>query len=250
MRLFWVLAAASLGCSRASASTPAPRERTEGDSGFAVVELFTSEGCSSCPPADDVLRDMAVESATSGRRIYPIAYHVDYWNELGWIDPYSSAEATRHQHDYARAQHQRGVYTPEMVVNGRAAFVGSDRSRAQQEIERALRGSDASAIELAVKTVEGRVVIDVTVPAVVQGAVVRLALVQRAAETHVRAGENAGRTLRHANLVRAFQTVELDAARKGHATFPAPPAASGAAVVAFLQDSATMAIRGAARAEL
>src|SRR5215831_4040250 len=90
----WLLLAASttFGCSRADASTPSAEGKAANanGAGFAVVELFTSEGCSSCPPADDVLRELAQEASRTGERVYPLAFHVDYWNGLGWPDPYSA----------------------------------------------------------------------------------------------------------------------------------------------------------------
>jgi hypothetical protein len=106
--------------------------------GVAVVELFTSEGCSSCPPADDILVDIAREARQSKRAIYPLAFHVDYWDQLGWKDPFGSAAYSRRQDDYVAAFGGEGPYTPQMVVNGRVGFVGSRREQAQREIARAL----------------------------------------------------------------------------------------------------------------
>src|SRR4051812_11073686 len=84
-----------------------------------VVELFTSQGCSSCPPADEYLGEL-----TRRKDVIPLAFHVDYWNYIGWVDPYATKEMTQRQKDYARALNQRYVYTPEMVVNGAAYEVG------------------------------------------------------------------------------------------------------------------------------
>jgi hypothetical protein len=246
----------SVGCSRAAASTPSaegPMADAGGES-VAVVELFTSEGCSSCPPADDVLRDLAVEASRTGRRVYPLAFHVDYWNSLGWPDPYSSGLATNRQQAYGRALGQRGVYTPEMVVNGRDAFVGSDRSRARRSIESALSRPEASRIVLRATRDDHGVSVDFTFSAApARGSVLQVALVQVEALTHVNAGENAGRTLHHANVVRGFQTLRLDGLPSGHVTFaPSSPlqGSSGEAIIAFLQNPQTMAIGAAARVDL
>src|SRR5689334_14081460 len=100
---------------------------------FALVELFTSEGCSSCPPADRVLARLAAEARASGRRIFPLSFHVDYWNGLGWRDPWSTRTFTERQRNYARALGWR-TYTPQMVINGAEHFVGSDERHARESI--------------------------------------------------------------------------------------------------------------------
>src|ERR1700687_1035631 len=91
-----------------------------------IVELFTSEGCSSCPPADGLLARLERTQPGGGARIIALAGHVDYWNQLGWIDPFSSPQYRARQNDYALAFHVDSVYTPQMVVNGGAAFIGDD----------------------------------------------------------------------------------------------------------------------------
>src|SRR5579872_1033847 len=98
--------------------------------GIAVVELFTSEGCSSCPPADLALADLERQS----RAVYALEFHVDYWDRLGWPDRFSSPDWTRRQREYAEAFGARGLYTPQMIVGGTDAFTGSDRARAQADV--------------------------------------------------------------------------------------------------------------------
>ncbi len=251
-RLAWLLlvGASAVGCSRAAASVPPAGGDERRDTGFAVVELFTSEGCSSCPPADDVLRDITSEASRTGRRVYPLAFHVDYWNSLGWPDPYSSEMATRRQESYARVVDQKGMYTPEMVVNGRDAFVGSSGPRATHSIASALLRSEGARISLQAKRVEAGVSVDFTFstpPA--HGTVLRIALIEPETSSRVTAGENAGKTLRHANVVRDFQTVQVDGAKGGRAALHAQAPPNGA-VIAFLQDPETMEMVGAAEAQL
>ncbi len=200
-----------------------------------------------------MLRDLAAEASRTGRHIYPLALHVDYWNDLGWPDPYSSGLATTRQRAYARALGQEGVYTPEMVINGREAFVGSNRSRARRGIDAALSGPEGIRISLHAKPVDRQLAVDFTLSAAPpKGTVLQLALVQVEAVTRVAAGENGGRTLRHANVVRSFQSVELDGAPSGRATLAAPlvHGVTKEAVLAFLQDPVSMAVGGAARVDL
>ena len=104
----------------------------------AVVELFTSQGCSSCPPADAVLSRVDELAREKKLSVYVLSFHVDYWNRLGWTDPYSDDEFTRRQNQYAGLFRSNRVYTPQMIVNGQTEFVGSDAKRATQAIRRAL----------------------------------------------------------------------------------------------------------------
>ncbi len=104
-----------------------------------VVELFTSEGCSSCPPADQLLARLQREQPVPGARIIALGEHVDYWDRLGWKDTYSSHEFSERQQDFVRSWGSNSVYTPQMVVDGMPGFVGSDRRKALQVIARAAR---------------------------------------------------------------------------------------------------------------
>ena len=99
-----------------------------------VVQLFTSEGCSSCPPADELLSKLLQEDVANGVTIIPMSMHVDYWNYLGWRDPYSSPQFSAIQKQYQRVLHTDTIYTPQMVVDGRAEFLGSDRAAAEKAI--------------------------------------------------------------------------------------------------------------------
>jgi hypothetical protein len=171
----------------------------------AVVELFTSEGCSSCPPADAVLADLATQ-----RDVYALSFQVDYWDDLGWPDRLASPENTARQRAYARAFGARGVYTPQMIVGGREQFVGSNRDRADVAIARALSAAPVVPVAVRARRLEGdSVAIDYTASGAPKGAVLDVAVVERATSTVVRAGENAGRTMKHANVVRTFSVVPL-----------------------------------------
>lgn len=222
--------------------------------GVAVVELFTSEGCSSCPPADDLLIQIAKDARQSKRAIYPLAFHVDYWDDLGWKDPFGSAANSKRQSDYVAAFGGEGPYTPEMVVNGRTGFVGSRREQAGREIEKALAQPTSADVRIisASRMPDGSVV----VLAHIRGADARdravAALAERAIDHKIGAGENSGRTLHHGEVVRALQTASVGKEGDLKLTLakPAGPAPGKSSVVVFVQNPRTLAITGAARIDL
>ena len=196
--------------------------------GFAVVELFTSEGCSSCPPADKLLAELAHKPG-----VYALEFHVDYWNSLGWRDPYSAAAYSNRQRDYGD-----DVYTPQMVVNGTNVFVGSNRQRAEAAITSAL--ATAPRVSLTARLEANR--LNYRETGAPEGARLCVAVVDAHRTTKVLRGENAGSTLDHARVVRGFVSEKL----AGQGSIALPAAVNGGSVVAFIQDAKTNAILGAA----
>ncbi|WP_233886923.1 DUF1223 domain-containing protein [Paraburkholderia flagellata] len=164
-----------------------------------VVELFTSEGCSSCPPADAFLSELSHDRP----ELLPLAFHVTYWNSLGWQDPYSLEAATQRQADYA-ARFGDSPYTPEMVIDGQKGLVGSNRRAAEAAISFAQKADEAGVVVSGVR--HGRT-ISVTVGRGTGHAQVLLVGYDAAHVTSVARGENTGRTLRESNIVRSIQTV-------------------------------------------
>jgi hypothetical protein len=198
-----------------------------------VVELFTSQGCSSCPPADAFLTDLAHQR----RDVLPLAFHVTYWDSLGWKDPYSLDAATARQRDYARHLGDDGVYTPQMVVDGTTGFVGSNRSQGLSTISSAARkpvpiSLDRDGQDLLIKVGAGA-----------GQAKVLLVGFDTAHETPVGRGENSGRKLLESNIVRSLIPI---ATWTGSAVAlrQAPPAGEGFAVLLQAEDGH---IIGAAR---
>ncbi len=188
-----------------------------------VVELFTSQGCSSCPPADAFLTDLAKQRGD----VLPLAFHVTYWNSLGWKDPYSLDAATARQREYGRTLgDDNGIYTPQMVVDGARGLVGSDRAQGQDAIARA-----------APKTVPVRLSRDadgliVTVAAGAGHARVLLVGYDKEHRTQVGRGENSGRTLVESNIVRSLTPV---ATWDGPAQAVHQPVPEGEAFAVLLQ---------------
>jgi hypothetical protein len=158
-----------------------------------VVELFTSEGCSSCPPADALLTELARTRAD----ILPLAFHVTYWNSLGWRDPFSLDAATARQRAYGSLA---GVYTPQMVIEGRHDAIGSDRA----SVARALRAAAAKVEQVPLRLAQSGAEIAVDVGAASGAGRVLLVGYDAQHRTHVGRGENAGLTLLESNVVRSL----------------------------------------------
>ena len=176
-----------------------------------VVELFTSEGCSSCPSADDLLRRLLQEQPVPGVEVIALSEHVDYWNQLGWKDPFSSSRFTSRQELYSVQFDGNGMYTPQAVVDGRFQMIGSDAPKLRDAILAAAKAPKA-AVELKVQVSAGeRVVVAVevrTVPADQRADVdVMLAIVENGLAVDVRRGENASRHLRHDAVARTLERV-------------------------------------------
>ncbi len=178
-----------------------------------LVELFTSEGCSSCPPADALLARLANTQPVAAAEVIALEEHVDYWDQLGWRDPFSSAVFTARQNDYARVFENSGVYTPQMIVDGQAEFVGSAEGPARQAIHRAVqipkaavqlgwvRNSAASAVTAPVLRIQ--------IGQIPQGDSVEafLAVTEDNLHSDVTRGENAGRGLDHFGVVRELRRI-------------------------------------------
>ena len=210
-----------------------------------IVELFTSEGCSSCPPADAVLARLE----NSGEAIV-LGEHVTYWDHQGWKDRFSAETFTQRQEEYVRRFRIESAYTPQMVVNGQAEFVGSDEGRARQEILKAAREPKAR-VELSPK--DGEVAIKVAeLPAAAKGANVILAVTETRLDTDVRGGENGGHKLRHTGVVRSMATVGRMDGKSGNyaaqAHYRLDPSwkRENVKLVVFLEDRASKKIWGAA----
>jgi hypothetical protein len=186
-----------------------------------VVELFTSEGCSSCPPADALLSRLDETQPVAGAEVIALAQHVDYWNNLGWADPFSTHESSERQGEYAEAFGNEGVYTPQMVVDGRAEFPGSNNGRALETIAQAAREPKAD-VQLARASEQNdagdglRLSVRIgTLPKLTDGdtatdgdaADVLLAVTESGLSSDVARGENAGRRLSHVGVVRRLTKI-------------------------------------------
>lgn len=223
MRIVWSLALVT-GCAVAAGESHVDRT-TEPP---LLVELFTSQGCSSCPPADQLLAQLAKAGQLDGRPIAALAYHVDYWNDLGWVDPYSAATWTDRQRAYARSGPKLGVYTPELVIGGEVGVVGSQSGRVAQAIAAAPKQQPITASAVWTAT---NVVVTATAPA---DADVWVAIWQDAPRTKVTRGENEGATLIAERVVRKLERVAT-AGGNGTITIALPSEWTAHGAIAFAQ---------------
>nr|HEX4314673.1 DUF1223 domain-containing protein [Kofleriaceae bacterium] len=227
-----LLAAAACSMTNSEPASASPQSQAMASSHVGeaplVVELFTSQGCSSCPPADRLVGDLARAGQSDGRAVVPLTFHVDYWNDLGWADPYSLPAWTERQRQYATALGGDRVYTPELVVGGGAGMVGSQSGA----VGRAIAGAPAQAPVTASATwAAGSVTVTATAPA---DADVVVAVWEGQTSTAVPRGENAGETLASAHVVRRLDRVAA-AGQTGSVTVKVDPSWQDVGAVAFAQ---------------
>ena len=207
------------------------------------MELFTSEGCSSCPPADLLLQRLQQEQPIAGVQVIPLSEHVDYWNQLGWKDPFSAAGFTDRQRQYAEP------YTPQMVVDGTTAFVGSDAQRALRVIAEAAKAPKTSVSLRCAANPSG---LQIRIDSMRSGADVMLAITENGLQSNVTRGENRGRLMAHTGVTRSLTVAGH--AKKGQ-SFAADPRIAidqswkreNLSAVVFLQDRASRHVVGAAQ---
>jgi hypothetical protein len=210
-----------------------------------LIELFTSEGCSSCPPADALLERLQKEQPVAGAQLIVLSEHVDYWNDLGWKDPFSDASFSARQAAYGGRS-----YTPQAVIDGGTDVVGSDR----QDILRAAKAAAVVAhgnIQL-VRLSDSRVRISISGLSGHPDAAVMVAVVEDALVSRVEKGENAGRTLRHTAVVRALNEVgqvEKGADWNAQVQVPTNVSWKNPRVVAFVQELRSRRVVAAAALE-
>ena len=233
---------------RSMAFKSATSKTINGD-GFVVLELFTSEGCSSCPAADELLAQ--VQRQAGDKPVYVLAYHVDYWDRLGWKDVFSSPDYSKRQYQYAGKLGAQ-VYTPQVVVNGKTEFVGSNRQALDYMLASGLSGKPASTLELSGTLQNGKLELRYQLSGKTQGNELLVALVQKSAVHQIKRGENEGRTLTHAQIVRSLQTFPLHQSTTGkiRVNLPKEYNTSGWEIIGLVQNSKSMTIQAASRANL
>jgi hypothetical protein len=223
-----------------------------------LLELFTSEGCSSCPPADHLLQILHEEQPVAGAELIVLSEHVDYWDRLGWKDPFSSPQYSLRQHDYTELYHLDGDYTPQPVVDGRYGFVGSDRHKASTAIQKAIREPKIP-ISISSFTRNGnQITARIALPASqkFRGAhgLLYVALADNRQESQVARGENKGRALTHVGVTRILKQVgkiDFAAGATKEVTLPVQAGSgNGLRLVAFIQDPRSGHVLGVTEQQL
>jgi hypothetical protein len=217
--------------------------------GFAVIELFTSEGCSSCPPADALVA--RVQKENSDKPVYILAFHVDYWDRLGWKDVFSSPEYSARQNQYARWLKLSSVYTPQIVVNGRTEFVGSEEGNLRIAIKTNLQKPAKAELTLSgIKVENDRASLQYHIEGATTNAVLLVALIGKNATIKVQRGENGGRTLSHVQIVNQLKSLSLKNDNEGTLSIALPHGFDPQKyeLIGFVQNTANGEIIGATKA--
>ena len=240
-----------------SNAAPAPTKTISTKAGRApvIVELFTSEGCSSCPPADALLMKLKREQSTDGAEIIALSEHVDYWNSRAWADPYSSPAFTKRQEGYVKALHLDSGYTPQMVVDGREEFIGSDDGSAASAVAESVKSAKTN-VEATGEVKANSLQLKIKIAPVLglpagDKAEVMLAVTEDNLHSQVAGGENSGRRLNHVGVVRELKSIGAASKSGGFETSFAVPLESNwkradLQAVVFVQAQNNRRILGAA----
>jgi hypothetical protein len=222
---------------------------SSGEATPVLVELFTSEGCSSCPPADTFLRSLDGDQSLPGVRFIVLEEHVDYWDDLGWRDPFSSHDLTLRQANYARRMSAMGPYTPEMVVDGAYEFTGSDRTRAGSAFDKVRLLPTVSVKISSIKVETGKLLAHVETGVFSERVEVFAAVALEHAVSQVQHGENGGHRLEHVAVVKSLTRIgSTEAARSysGNVNLDVRSLSQAGRLVVFLQEPGQGKILGAA----
>jgi hypothetical protein len=214
---------------------------------FAVVELFTSEGCSSCPAADELLKQMVVSGENEGKPFIALAFHITYWNHLGWVDNYSKELFTERQKKYAEILKQQNIYTPQAIVNGEHQFVGSNAIAFRDTLKKVEKRKPTYRIEANAKQRGDSIEVQYVLNKESKNQVINIAIIEKNSEHIIARGENKNRTLKHFNVVREFKT--LESKKQDTVKFHAIQDLDigNMEVVLYVQNKKTMKIGGASK---
>lgn len=240
-----LIAAAFIDRRIAVQATPPPHGIAH--QGFALLELFTSEGCSSCPAADKLLAQ--IRKTAGDKPIYVLAYHVDYWDHLGWKDLFSNPEYSKRQRQYSTWLSTEQIYTPQVVINGTTECVGSNESELNEKINQALNTPAVNSLSLHAKPQGQKVIVDYEAAGQTADSRLLIALVQTHALRKIQRGENGGRTLEHTSIVRDLHSFKVEAHGRQELSLPEGFNPQDWEILGMLQRSKTGEVMAAARVD-
>jgi hypothetical protein len=240
------------GQSKAPQISPKNEKVIAAENGFALVELFTSQGCSSCPPADKNLSEIVKGADDNNLKIYALSFHVDYWNRLGWKDPFSKPEYTQRQSMYASALKLSSIYTPQMVTNGEYEFVGSNKDKSEMNIKTVLEKKSSHNLFLAApSSTDGKFEgINYSVEGNVNNLNICTALVESGKTTMVKNGENAGKKLINDHVVVWFHEQKAEQTGTIDLSDSTIHLSTASEFIIFLQNNLTKKIVSASKIKL
>lgn len=212
---------------------------------FVVLELFTSQGCSSCPSADKLLAEIYEEAQKARKQLFVLSYHVDYWDRLGWKDPFSQSLFTKRQYEYGEYFGLKGIYTPQVVVNGAKEFVGSDARKLNSSLEN--NSNPKATIDISLNNVKWRnsqVNFGYSLIGDFKNIQLRVAILSKKEETNIPRGENSGLKLSGSNVVRVLQTIKASEKSVFTIALPNDLVKENTRIVVFAQDSKSSQILG------
>ncbi len=238
---------------RLSPAEPEEISRKNSDSGdaFAVIELFTSANCSSCPPAEKVVQQIGQNSARENKEVYILSFHVDFWDQPGAPDPFSSQTYSRYQQYYSHILRLRGIFTPQMIINGMTSFIGNDLQLCREQIASIATTGLQQPIKIKARATFQRDSIEIRfkLSRALNNARLNIALIQKKASMQMNSGENAGLFFECFNIVRAFKHIVDKDLREGSLkmALPGDLSAREVEIVLYTQNTLTYSISGATR---
>jgi hypothetical protein len=227
------------------------KKQESGSKGFALIELFSSEGCSSCPPAEAVMHKLIQKTEKESLPVYIIEFHVDYWDYLGWKDTFALPEYSKRQKKYGDLLKLNSIYTPQAIINGETEMVGSDEEQINSTIAKELQKPSSVTVECkAHKINNSQIELTYTVNGNISGCELNIAVVESDLTSYIKKGENARKTLTHDNVARVFKTIELESST-GRLAIDIPHVnTSNSKLICYVQKKESMGIIGAKQATI
>jgi hypothetical protein len=226
------------------------KERTQNLNPIVIVELFTAEGCSSCPAADELLKEMADILTKENKNVIGLSFHVTYWNKYGWVDPYSKELFTDRQKKYVARLNLPQLYTPQAIVNGEKEFVGSNPIAFRDLVISASEKSLAYEIKADVTNENGNMLLSYELSRDPKNILMNIAIVERDVVHYIPRGENKGRTLKHTNVVKLFETITPQKSGKVSIAWPRGLDNEKCSIILYTQNLKTLHVNGATKLDL